>query len=145
MPHDFKKHPELTNSQMQIYYFMSPHKQIVESFRAKVVKVTDGDTVRVKTDFRDFDFPIRLPNINAPESNEAKGLASALWLANKALGKSVEIIVNPFNRVGKFGRLIGDIFVNGELMSESSLRENQSRPFGEMKVGRIPTVEEMLK
>ena len=47
MAHDFKQFPELTNSQMVMYYFQSPHKQITEPFEAKVVKVTDGDTIRV--------------------------------------------------------------------------------------------------
>ena len=60
MAHDFKLFPELTNRQMQEYYFQSPHKQITENFAAKVVKVTDGDTIRVEVDFRDFDFPIRI-------------------------------------------------------------------------------------
>ena len=54
--HDFKRFPELTNGQMGLYYFDSPHKQIAENFFAKVVKVSDGDTIRVKADFRDFNF-----------------------------------------------------------------------------------------
>ncbi len=68
--HDFVKFPELTNRQMSIFYFESPHQQIVESFQAEVVKVHDGDTITVRTDFRDFDFPVRLAYIQAPELNE---------------------------------------------------------------------------
>ena len=45
MPHDFKLFPELTNSQMQIYYWDSPHKQITKNFMAKVLRVKDGDTI----------------------------------------------------------------------------------------------------
>jgi len=51
MAHDFKKFPELTNNQMQIYYFESPHKQITEDFKARVVDVHDGDTIKVEVDF----------------------------------------------------------------------------------------------
>ena len=32
MPHDFINYPELTNNQMNFYYFESPHKQITENF-----------------------------------------------------------------------------------------------------------------
>ena len=76
MAHDFKKFPELTNNQMQIYYFESPHKQILENFEGEVVKVTDGDTIRVETDFRDFSFPIRFSNILAAELDEPGGIES---------------------------------------------------------------------
>ena len=48
MAHDFKNFPELTNRQMQVYYFESPHKQVTEDFRGRVIKVTDGDTIRVE-------------------------------------------------------------------------------------------------
>ncbi len=67
MAHDFVRFPELRNSQLDFYYWESPHKQIFEDFIATVVKVTDGDTIRVETDFRDFDFPVRFLDIAAPE------------------------------------------------------------------------------
>jgi len=73
MAHDFKRFPELTNRQMNLYYFESPHKQITQDFVAKVVKVTDGDTIRVKWEDRDFDFPIRFIDIAAPELDEIGG------------------------------------------------------------------------
>lgn len=133
MPHDFKKFPELTNNQMQFYYFESPHKQITESFIAEVVKVTDGDTIRVKTDFRDFDFPVRLKNIQAPELSEAGGLESLTWLASQVLGQEVMIQIDRTNRVGKFGRLIGDVLHGGMSMSEAALRESFATKFGEQR------------
>ena len=37
MVHDFKAFPELTNSQMDLYYWDSPHKQITDDFDAVVV------------------------------------------------------------------------------------------------------------
>ena len=94
MAHDFKKFPELTNSQMDIHYFESPHEQIFENFHAKVVKVTDGDTIRVLWDRRNFDFPVRLIDINAPEMGEG-GEESQSWLERQILGKDVEILINP--------------------------------------------------
>lgn len=136
--HDFNKFPELTNNQMQFYYFDSPHKQITENFMAQVIKVTDGDTIRVKTDFRSFDFPIRVAHIDAPELNDIGGRQSRDWLAQRILNTEVEIIIDKFNRVGKFGRLIGDIFARGMRISEESQRANQSGEFGLAQAGQIP-------
>ena len=130
MGHDFTRFPELTNSQMDFYYWESPHKQILEDFAAKVNEVVDGDTIWVTCDFRDFRFKIRLANINAPELNEG-GKESKKWLESKVTGKNIFVVINPTNRVGKFGRIIGEVFCEGENISEALLRENLAKPFGE--------------
>ena len=120
MRHDFKRFPELTNSQMAFYYFDSPHQQIAEDFWARVIRVIDGDTIRVKCDFRNFDFPVRFSNIMAAELDEENGKESKSWLESKILGEEVEIIVNPKNRVGKWGRLLGRVFHRGFDIGEES-------------------------
>ena len=120
-PHDFKRFPELSNSQMQVYYFQSPHKQIVEDFTAKVVSVHDGDTVRVKWAERDFDFPIRIFNLAAPELNEKGGIESQQWLSSFLLGEEVDLLLSP-QRVEKWGRLLADIMHGGVVISEESVR-----------------------
>ena len=130
MAHDFVKFPELTNAQANIYYFDSPHKQIFEDFHAKVVKVTDGDSIRVSWQERDFTFPIRLAYIDAPELSEG-GAESKSWLEEQILGEEVLIVINPDNRVGKVGRIIGNVIFGGESMSYASLRELHSVPFGQ--------------
>lgn len=129
MPHDFKRFPELTNSQMVFYYFESPHKQIAEDFRAKVVKVTDGDTIRVTCDFRDFAFPIRFLNTDAPEIDTEEGKKSQSWLENQILGREVDILIDPINRVEKWGRLLGEIIFNGLNMNDLSILLNFARNF----------------
>ena len=121
MPHDFKNFPELTNNQMQFYYLESPHKQITEDFRAKVVKVTDGDTVRLRVDFRDFDFPLRLSRIAAPENDEEGGTESRKWLESKILGEEVTIQLTK-KRVEKWGRLLGEIMFFGMSVGEESIQ-----------------------
>ena len=134
MAHDFKRYPELTNSQMGFYYFDSPHQQIAEDFFAKVVRVVDGDTIRVETSFRDFDFPVRFINILAAETNEPGGLESKRWLRDQIEGKQVEIIINKNNRVGKWGRLLGKVrhkgFDVGELSKQfgKSIGIREERP-----------------
>lgn len=118
--HDFKRFPELTNRQMSLYYFDSPHQQITENFEAKVIKVTDGDTIRVETEFRDFSFPIRFANIAAPELNEEGGEKSQSWLENQIMGEKVMVLVNKQNRVEKWGRLLGEVIHNGMNMNNTS-------------------------
>ncbi len=128
MAHDFKRFPELANSQMQFYFWDSPHKQILENFTATVTRVKDGDTVQLKWDERDFEFPLRMLGIDAPELDEG-GKASKDWLTSMVEGKEVEIKINPRQRVGKWGRILGDIVFGGESMTEASLREGHSIPF----------------
>ena len=123
--HDFKRFPELTNAQMGLYYFDSPHKQIGEDFFAKVVKVSDGDTIRVETDFRDFSFPIRFSNILAAELDEKGGKESQSWLEDQILGEEVEIILHP-KRVEKWGRLLAQVRHKGFDMGELSIQNNKS-------------------
>ncbi len=127
-PHDFKAFPELTNTQMQFYYFDSPHKQMVEPFNAKVVRVKDGDTIQVTTEERDFDFPIRLARIAAPELDEVGGLASQKFLAKEILGEDVEIVLTR-GRVGKWGRLLGEINFLGLNLNTQSLEQGYSIKF----------------
>lgn len=144
MVHDFKKFPELTNNQMQIYYFESPHKQIVEDFRGEVVRVTDGDTITLRVDFRDFDFPLRFLDTNAPELNEDGGLESKEWLAQQIEGKEVEVKMNRKNRVGRFGRLLGKILFRGVDMNDESIRTGHALPFERRKEGQLPDLNKEL-
>ena len=133
MTHDFKLFPELTNNQMQIYYFDSPHKQIVEPFVAKVIKVTDGDTIRVTCNFRDFNFPIRFAELAAPELNETGGKESQSWLENEILGEEVMIELTPA-RVEKWGRLLANVMFRGMNMSQLSVLLGHAVPWSERKL-----------
>jgi len=123
MAHDFKKFPELTNNQMQIYYFESPHKQITEDFKARVVDVHDGDTIKVEVDFRDFNFPVRFLGTAAPELDEVGGKEAQSWLEELILGEEVDIVVDNYNRVGKWGRLLGVIKLMGIDINQKSMDE----------------------
>jgi endonuclease YncB( thermonuclease family) len=137
MAHDFKKQPELLNSQMQIYYLQSPHKQITEDFSARVVEVHDGDTISLDWEQRDFVFPIRFANVAAPELNEDGGHEAQEWLENRLLGKTVDIKINPNNRVGKFGRLIGNIMQGGQDVGEEEIFHGLVTSFKAKNEGKI--------
>jgi endonuclease YncB( thermonuclease family) len=110
----------------------------MEDFKASVVKVTDGDTIRVATAFRKFDFPIRLSDIAAPERGEKGGIKSQRWLENQILGKEIDVEINPRLRVGKWGRLLGTIVFEGRNLNDESLSLGYSVKFGERKRGEIP-------
>lgn len=144
MPHDFVKFPELANSQMEIYYFESPHKQITEDFRAEVVKVTDGDTIRVTTEFRDFDFPIRMLGINAPERNEPGGKEVQEWLEIQLLDEEIDVLIDRNQRVGKWGRLLGKIFHKGMDVGEMMMRSGKVTSFEGRNEGMLPELNEEL-
>tara|TARA_Y100000310_G_C20702423_1_gene831093 strand:+ start:10267 stop:10689 length:423 start_codon:yes stop_codon:yes gene_type:complete len=125
---DFKERPELWNSVVDFYYWDSPHKQIFEDFTAKVVKVHDGDTITVQWAERSFDFPVRLLGIDAPELN-AGGEASKQWLEQLLLDKEVDVLIDPEERVGKWGRILGTVMADGLNVNELSVSEGMSVPF----------------
>ena len=131
--HDFKLFPELSNGQILEFYFDSPHKQITENFRARVVKVTDGDTIRVEWDERDFDFPIRMANLAAPELNERGGPESQNFLEKEILGEDVDIIITK-TRVEKWGRLLAYVINRGLNMGEHSINFGHAVSWRERKL-----------
>ena len=146
MAHDFKAFPELTNEQMTFYYFQSPHKQITQDFRARVVEVHDGDTIKVMWEERDFPFKIRFDGVAAPELSEPGGIESREWLRRKIENKEVDVLINPRNRVGKWGRLIGTIMFDGININEEIIREGYAIPFNQLrKPFRFKKIEEILK
>ena len=142
--HDFKQFPELTNAQMPELYFDSPHKQITENFFCHVVKVTDGDTIRVKCDFRDFDFPVRVLEINAPELNEPRGQEVKDWLVDRIEGEEIEIRINRRNRVDKWGRLLGVIFHRGMDAGQEMMNLGMVTKFEARNEGKIPNINREL-
>ena len=143
MAHDFVMYPELTNKQIQEFGFESPHPQITEDFNAFVEKVTDGDTIKLSTDFRDFIFPLRFLNINAPEMSEGGEEAKA-WLKDLIEGTEVLIKMNRYNRVGKYGRLLGQVFSLGMDVGSMMLQFGLAKPFG-AKDGSIPNIDKVLR
>lgn len=134
--HDYTKFPELTNTQLNDFGFASPHKQITEDFRATVVRVHDGDTITLRTTFRDFDFPLRMLNIDSKELNEG-GEEAGEWLRTKILNQSVTILIDSKQRVGKYGRLLGIVLFNGMDVGEEELYLGLAKPFGSKDEGKI--------
>ena len=144
MARDWVKFPELRNSELEIYYMQSPHKQILGNFRAKCVKVIDGDTIRVRWDRRDFDFPVRFWGTDAPELNQEGGSESQSWLESVILDEEIEILIDPDNRVGKFGRILGTIMSRGMNINEDSIRQGWATSFDDRNEGELPILAKEL-
>lgn len=142
-PHDFKAFPELRDEQFTELYFQSPHKQIVESFRAEVVRVHDGDTITVRVPWRDFDFPIRFAFIDTKELSEGGGEAGD-YLRSKIEGESIEVIVDKENRVGRYGRLVGEIIHKGINMNQEMIDIGLAVPFSQRGEGKLPNLDKEL-
>ena len=144
LEHDYKNFPELTNSQMEQLQFSSPHEQITGDFEATAITVHDGDTVTLRTTFRDFDFPLRLLNIDADELSEGGDIARD-WLKAKIENKLISIQIDENNRVGKYGRLLGTIFYNGMDVAEEMLQLGIVKAFGSKKEGEVKTLNQIMK
>ena len=129
LEHDFVAFPELTNAQLEIFQFSSPHVQITEDFDAEIERVVDGDTVTLSTSFRDFSFPLRLLDIDAPELSEGGGDARD-WLSERIHGSTVRVLIDSRQRVGKYGRLLGHIEHNGLDVGDEMLTIGLVTEFG---------------
>ena len=140
--HDFKEFPELTNRQMQELQFQSPHEQITEDFNATVVKVIDGDTIRLRTVFRDFVFPLRFIGLDAPEMN-AGGEVARDWLKGRILNAEIMVLIDKKNRVDKYGRLLGRVLHTGMDVGEEEIYLGLAVPFDE-RGEEIPNINEEL-
>jgi len=141
--HDFNKYPELTNKQIESYAFDSPHVQITEDFSATVVKVHDGDTISLANPTRDFTFPLRLLDIDAPEMN-AGGDVARDWLRNQILNQEVDIKIDPNNRVGKYGRLLGRVVYGGLDVGLQELHLGLAKPFSQRTEGELEPLDKIF-
>jgi endonuclease YncB( thermonuclease family) len=134
---------ELSNRQID-EYVRSDHVQIVDDFDAVVVRVHDGDTISLRTSFRDVDFPLRLADIDADELN-AGGEFARDWLSAQILGERVRVLIDRKNRVGKFGRLIGTVIHRGVDLNEVMLSLGIVSSFGSKNEGEVRNLNYFLR
>lgn len=83
-----------------------------ESFSAKVVGVSDGDTMTVL--YQSQQQKIRLAMIDSPEKKQAYGTVAKKYLAHCVLGKLVVIEIQGKDR---YGRAIANVSLDGRLMN----------------------------
>lgn len=140
---DFIRFPELTNRQIQ-EHVISPHPQITEDIFVKVVKVIDGDTIRVEWDKRDFDFPVRFLGTDAPEMNEG-GKEAREYLKGVILNEEVLLKIDKNQRVGKYGRLLAKIISLGMDVGDMMIKLGHATTFENRDEGKIPDLNKTLR
>jgi len=94
-------------------------------YKANIVRVIDGDTIVCDIDLG-FDLwmkdeHVRLLGLDAPESRtkdlveKAKGIESTEWLTQLLEDHgNVITLETTYNKGGKYGRTLGNIYVDGE-------------------------------
>lgn len=87
-------------------------------FDAKVISVSDGDTIHVIN--QSLKIKVRLLGIDTPELKQIYGYKAKDILSEKILNKIVTIRGSSKDR---YGRLIGDIFLNNRWINLELIKE----------------------
>lgn len=87
---------------------------ILFAFDAKVVKIIDGDTIRILTPERE-QIKVRLYGIDAPEKKQPYGTAAKLYLADLIAGKTIQIEERGKDR---YKRVLGIAYLGGRDVNE---------------------------
>jgi micrococcal nuclease len=111
-------------------------------YRAKLVKVVDGDTVDVDIDLGFGvwlkDERVRIMGIDTPESRTSDKVEKVFGLASKNRLKellSKDCTLKTFaakdgeDMKGKFGRILGDFIVGDKLVTEILIEEGHAVPY----------------
>jgi len=111
----------------------------VWTYRCKLKKVIDGDTVDVDIDLGfgiwQMNERVRIMGIDTPESRTRNKIEKKFGLAAKARLKSLlgpkpvlqtTISKKGEDMKGKFGRVLGDFIVNGKQVSQIMCREGHA-------------------
>ena len=90
-----------------------------DSFTAKVIKITDGDTIVVLTEDKK-QVKIRLEGIDCPESNQDFGNRAKQLVSDLCFGKEVTIVKTGEDRFGRTLAFVfaGDVNINKELIKQ---------------------------
>lgn len=143
MAHDFARFPELTNREIE-EHTISPHPQITEDIWVDVIKVIDGDTIRVRWEKRDFDFPVRFLGTNSPEMNEG-GEEARDYLKGVILNEKVLLKIDKDQRVGKYGRLLAKVISLGMDVGNMMIRLGHATTFEARDEGKVPDLNKTLR
>lgn len=84
-------------------------KQIVETFTARVIGLTDGDTIKVLNDSNE-QIKVRLDCIDCPELDQPHGKKAKQATSELVFGRTVEILSTGNDR---YGRVLAFVVVDG--------------------------------
>ena len=105
-------------------------------YSAKCIRVVDGDTIDCEIDLG-FDISIRervrFHGINAPESRtrdleeKKRGLAAKDRVIEVMKENETFVLRTKYDRIGKYGRVIGDIILeNGDCLNDVLVEEGHA-------------------
>ena len=116
----------LTTYSMELYYY-----------NAKLERVLDGDTIDAMIDLGFSTWVhkrIRLFGINCPETRtrnldeKAKGIESKKYLEDQFLSTGGRFVLQSLG-VGKYGRCLGNIYIDKVNINELLLKEGYAEPY----------------
>ena len=122
----------------------SPHQQITEDFEAVVERVIDGDTISISCSFRNFIFKLRMTDLDAPEMNETGGKQAKEWLLGRIEGKEISVKIDKYNRVDKYGRLLGRVIHAGQDVAQEEIYLGLAVPYSRRNEGKFPELWKMF-
>lgn len=103
------------------------------TYKVEVTRVVDGDTVDVRIDLGFgvwLHDRVRFFGVDAPETRtrdlqeKELGLKTKEYVVDKlALSKDIILVSKEFNK-GKYGRILGDLLVDGKSLVEELLEKN---------------------
>ena len=90
---------------------------LADTFTAKVVAITDGDTIKVLNNSQQT--KIRLAEIDTPEKNQPYGKKAKKALFDLIFNKEVEVEVVTIDR---YGRTVGTIFLGNQNINREMVK-----------------------
>ena len=116
-------------------------------YKAKIVKIVDGDTVDVDIDLGFgivlTDERVRMMGIDTPESRTSDKVEKVFGLAAKERVKKLlekDVVLKTFaakdgeDMKGKFGRILGDFIIGDKMLTEILIEEGHAvKYFGQNK------------
>jgi endonuclease YncB( thermonuclease family) len=103
--------------------FITAQVQLPETvISARVVGITDGDTIRVLTNDNQL-LRVRLRNVDSPEKGQAFGQASKQNLSRYIFGRDVELHVFDIDR---YGRALAVVILDGVDINLQQVRDGMA-------------------
>ena len=100
---------------------------------AHLLEIIDGDTIKVDCDLG-FDIwkknvKVRLAGIDTPELITLEGQKTKKWL-EQTLGVRQTVVIRTYtHRVDKYGRVLGDLFLDGKCLNEEMMALGLARSY----------------
>ena len=115
-----------------LFALVSPYS-FAESFMAKVVGVSDGDTVNVLTDkpcnsgknckSGKIQYRVRLAEIDTPEKKQPYGSRSKQALSDLVFGRQVKVDTIDTDR---YGRLVAQLYIDGKWVNAELVKSGSA-------------------